>query len=225
MDSALPLPASGGEGVAPPTTTEQASVPAPAGAEEAATGDLPASLLAEDDDATQADDADAPGDAKQTDSASDYQPFALPDGVTLDEGLLAKAVPILKDLKLDQAGAQKLVSFFAEQRQADLAGVEQSITAAHVAQVQEWQAASRSDKEFGGPNLTKNLGIAKQALKTFGTPELRQLFDGLGISNHPEVIRAFYRVGGRLSEDTLAAPGGATPTGGQRAADIIYNGS
>ena len=74
----------------------------------------------------------------------------------------------------------------------------------------DWFEASKSDKEFGGEKLEQNLGIAKKALDTFGSPELNQLLVSTGLGNHPEVIRMMYRAGKAIGEDTFVSGGGST---------------
>lgn len=68
-------------------------------------------------------------------------------------------------------------------------------------QIDEWIDQSRNDREFGGTALNANLAIAKKALDTYGTPEIRQLLEATGLGNNPELIRFFYRVGKTLAED------------------------
>ena len=75
--------------------------------------------------------------------------------------------------------------------------------------VEGWADTTKSDKEMGGEDLTQTLSNAALGMKTFGTPELNSLFkapspenpDGLGIGNHPEIIRLLHRVGEQVNED------------------------
>jgi len=55
--------------------------------------------------------------------------------------------------------------------------------------------------------------VARKALETFGTPELRDVLNMTGMGNHPEVIRAFYKAGKAISEDRFVQgnPRGAEP--------------
>ena len=102
---------------------------------------------------------------------------------------------VAKELDLSQEAAQKLVSFQA-----------QSILRERTA----WAEASKADTEFGGAKLEENMAVAKKAIETFGTPELRQMLNKTGLGNHPEVIRAFYRAGKAISDDKIIT-GNAAP--------------
>jgi len=44
----------------------------------------------------------------------------------------------------------------------------------------------------------------------FGTPELTKLLNASGMGNHPEIIRAFYRAGKAISEDSFVGGSRAT---------------
>lgn len=61
------------------------------------------------------------------------------------------------------------------------------------------------------------LAIAKKALDTYGTPEIRQLLETTGLGNNPEMIRFFWRVGKTLTEDGTVT--GSTGANGIRTFD------
>jgi len=59
-----------------------------------------------------------------------------------------------------------------------------------------------------GRNYDGKLDYAKRAFGQIGTPELSKLMDESGMGNHPEVIRAFSKVGEMLGEDSLVIGSG-----------------
>jgi hypothetical protein len=138
--------------------------------------------------------------------------FKAPEGVQLDPTVLGLFEPIAKDLGLTQEQAQKLVDIYP---QIQAKQVEQWSQ-----QVEKWAEDTKSDKEIGGDKLTVNVGLAQKALDTFGNKPLRALLDSTGIGNHPEVVRAFAKVGKLMSEDSLVLGG---KKGGQlSAAEVLY---
>lgn len=145
------------------------------------------------------------GEGSQT-TPDTYADFALPDGVTVDESLLAKATPIFRELGLTQEQAQKLVDLQAEQVQAS----SQSQVDAFNQLMTDWREKSINDKEFGGDKFEENIKVAKSAIDKFGTPELKQLLEEHGVGNHPEVIRFMVKVGKLTAEDVPGA--GDNPT-------------
>jgi hypothetical protein len=72
-----------------------------------------------------------------------------------------------------------------------------------------WADATRSDSQLGGDNLKENLAIAKLGREALSTPALKALLDapskdnpeGLGLGNHPEIIRVLYQHGLTMKED------------------------
>jgi hypothetical protein len=130
--------------------------------------------------------------------------FKAPDGMALDGELMGEFEGIARELNLPQEKAQlvvdKLAPKMAERMVAQQAQVVQQART-------EWAETARADKEFGGDSLPANLAMAQKAMTTFGTPELRTLLDESGLGNHPEVIRAFYRAGKAISEDSRVVNG------------------
>lgn len=126
-----------------------------------------------------------------------------------------------QELNLSQDAAQKMLDRLAPVMQEQVSQQVQEVRA-------EWMNSSKTDKEFGGEKLQENLSVAKKALDTFGSPELRQLLDSSGLGNHPEIIRAFYRAGKSISEDRFVA--GSQPSAGStgprtfdQLASALYN--
>lgn len=132
--------------------------------------------------------------------------FQFDEGVKVDGEAVGEFEGIAKELGLKQDQAQKVADLGAK--------MAQKWQAQQVEQIQkvqsEWANQARTDKEYGGDSLSQNLSVAKQALDSFATPELKQLLNESGLGNHPEVIRVFYRVGKSVSEDRFVSGGKAT---------------
>jgi hypothetical protein len=121
----------------------------------------------------------------------------MPEGIELDKASADEFTTIAKELKLDQAAAQKLADIAAKQAQRQVE--------AHTKLVESWVEQVKTDKDIGGDKLEENLGIARKALDTFGTPELKDVLNASGLGNHPEVIKAFVKAGKAISEDRFVA--------------------
>ena len=211
-------PADGGEGGAPAAGTDPAPasdpVAAPVPESDPAAEVKPAEPAKESD-------GDKPGEkdkAKDPDK-KDEKPvvpekyeFKAPEGVEqLDAQALAVFEPIAKELGLSQEQAQKLVDIYPQ--------IQQQQAEAWSKQVTDWGDQVKADKEIGGDKLTASVGQAQKALDQFGTPALREYLESSGLGNHPELVRAFAKVGKMMSEDKIIMPN----QGGQRsAADVLY---
>jgi hypothetical protein len=154
---------------------------------------------------------DGEAQAEKPQGAPEKYEFTAPEGKQFDAEIIGKYSEIAKELNLTQDAAQKLVESMGPK-----------IAERQLAQVEairnEWAQQSQVDKEFGGDKLNENMAVAKKALDSFGTPELRTLLVQSGLGNNPEVIRFMYRAGKAISEDTFvgSSPGaGGKPTGPQ----------
>ncbi len=161
-----------------------------------------------------------PGDQPQGDQAKpqgapEKYEFKLPDGVQLDDKGTAAFSEVAKELNLSQEAAQKVL----DKMGPVIAGRHaEALTQAKA----QWVESAQTDKEFGGDKLTENLAVAKKALDTFGTPELRTLLNESGLGNHPELIRLMFRAGKAISEDKFVPAGSGSPRGAKDAANALY---
>lgn len=159
------------------------------------------SLVGQQDQATtkQVDDK-----GQQHEGAPEKYEFKAPEGQQFDDAILSAYSDVARELNLPQNAAQQVIDRVAPVLQARQ--IEQ-IAAVQTA----WAEEARSDKEFGGDKLDESLGVAERALETFGSPRLKELLRTSGIGNHPEIIRAFYRVGKATGGDSVVSgQGGAT---------------
>lgn len=151
---------------------------------------------------------------KQEGAPEKYE-FQAGEGVELDAEALKDFEPVARELNLTNEQAQKLVDAYPK----ILAGVQQRQAEAWQAQTEEWAATVKADKEIGGDKLTANLGVAQRALDTFGTPALKEYLNGTGLGNHPELVKAFVKVGKAMSEDGVVT---GKESGQRSAAEVLY---
>lgn len=225
----------------PPIQTQTTPTPdAPAPAAPAPVAELPAGLGAPVDDkpaeevvltdeqkaeaAKAAEDAAAA--AKDTAVPEAYE-LTIPEGVNVDQTMVDLATPTFKELGLNNEQASKLIPVAGQFAEKIAGDVQKQITDNHQAQVAAWAAAAISDVEIGGDpaKYAANIVSAGQALDRLGfksdTP-FRQLLTDSGLGNHPEMIRAFVRVGQVISEDTVFVRGGGMAPTTQTAAQMLY---
>lgn len=193
-------------------TTTAAEVDTTAPADTSAAADKPAGTTAADTPKTEGAEAEeAKADDKPVGAPETYEAFTVPEGMVLDEQMLGEFTPLLKELNLPQAAAQKLVDFAPKLIEKTAAATQAAtLTALGLEGHAGWAAASKTDKEFGGEKFAENLGLANKAMKQFA-PELPAVFAKNGLGNHPDVIRAFVRIGKAISEDGFV-PGGTQTT-------------
>ena len=120
---------------------------------------------------------------------------------------------IAKDSGLSQAQYQQLVSWQIERGRE--MGTAQG--AEYEKRVSNWADQAKTDEEYGGDEINTNLKLATQAVDKFSTAGLKSILakatpdnpEGLGIGNHPEMVRLFYRIGKAMGDSDLVV--GGTP--------------
>ncbi|HAS1003815.1 TPA: peptidase [Enterobacter cloacae] len=152
---------------------------------------------------------------KKPEGAPEKYEFKAGEGVELDTEALKDFEPVARELNLTNEQAQKLVDAYPK----ILAGVQQRQAEAWQAQTEQWAADVKADKEIGGDKLTANLSAAQRALDQFGTPELKEYLEGTGLGNHPELVKAFIKIGKAMSEDGMVD---GSNQGQRSAAEVLY---
>ena len=156
---------------------------------------------------------EAKADDKPAGAPEKYEAFKAPEGYEVDATLFDEFAPVLKELNLSQEQAQRVVDFapkLIEATQARTVGA--VFEQLGMADRPTWAASLKTDKEFGGDKLAENLAVANKAVQAFGSPALNAILNKTGLGNHPEMVRAFYKVGLQIKEDGFV-PGGASGSG------------
>lgn len=143
----------------------------------------------EADDAT----ASAEGGGEAETDAPAYEPFAAPEGVTLDEAALQEFTSVASELGLKQEAAQKLVDIAVQMQQRQ----EQAI----LAQRTEWANELRNDPVLGGKNFDATAAAARRAVDYLGGDELRSALRNAGVGLLPPLVKAFATIGKQFVED------------------------
>jgi len=146
-----------------------------------------------------------------------YADFVVPEGLTIDAEVMDEFLPTAKELGLNQENAQKLVDMASKLTEK----MQQQQATQWQEQITGWAEQTRNDKELGGANLPQTLGVARQALQQFASPELNQLLKDSGIGNHPEMVRFAYKIGKAISDDQIIT--GNLSSGAARTTDqVLY---
>lgn len=157
--------------------------------------------------------------------------LTAPEGFELNDDILAEVDPVFRELRLDNDQANKLMPLaasFAErivQQQSD----------AFQAQATDWAKQAKNDPEIGKANWTETESLVAKALDRFVGPKVtkddagkevvnpfRKLLDDTKLGNHPEMIRAWRKIGAAIGEDgDLPRSDAGAPVKGDRL-DALY---
>ncbi|HFJ3401951.1 TPA: peptidase [Salmonella enterica] len=161
--------------------------------------------------------ADKPDDKEQKqEGAPEKYEFKPAEGQELDVAALEQFEPIARELNLTNEQAQKMVDLYGTKI---MPMVQQQQAEAWQKTTEQWAADVKADKEIGGDKLTGNLSAAQRALAQFGTPELKEYLEGTGLGNHPELVKAFIKIGKAMSEDGMVD---GSNQGQRSAAEVLY---
>ena len=104
-------------------------------------------------------------------------------------------------LGLSQDQAQNMLELYAsvqeEQTEADNQATADFAVNSQIELKREW-----------GTNYDGNLDQAQRAFTQFATPEFSALMDETGLGNHPELVKAFAKIGATMGEDRLIVGSG-----------------
>lgn len=169
----------------------------------------------------QADGGEKGGEAIPVLGAPEKYELKAPGENTFDPDVLGELETVARELDLSQHAAQTI---------ADRVGgkIAERLVAQQLENFnrvrEEWKASATSDKEFGGDEeaLKASLAISKKAMDAFGSDELRTFLNESGLGDHPEMIRAFVKIGKAISEDTFVGSKGAPNNAQKSIAERLY---
>lgn len=151
---------------------------------------------------------------KDKNSPPEKYDLKLPANSPVDPSRLEKIAAEAKAKGLSQEQAQELV-----EREHTVVN---DLVESHNAKVQTWLQESTNDKEIGGPDINRNIELAKRVVDTYGSPLLKQYLDASGFGQHPELLRLFVRIGKAHGEDRLVRGGGNPQPAKKSAADLLF---
>jgi len=146
-------------------------------------------------------------DAEKAKAAAVPEKYELtaPEGMTLAAADIDAATPIFKELGLSNEQANKLIPLAAQMAQRIQDKANQEILASVATDRKAWLDTARADPEIGGANWDTTMQVSASALDQLGFPKgspFRVLLNESGLGNHPEMIRAFAKVGKAIGEDS-----------------------
>lgn len=157
-------------------------------------------------------------EGKETEVPEQYEvkvPEGL-EGVEIDTALVDKLSPVLKDLKIDQEGFQKLVDVFAP-HMAEQVEAQRKASLESFNEIKEgWR--TDTNKELGA-NAKEKLGLAASFIDRMAesqehADQIREVLDETGVGNHVAVVKLLIKAGKAISEDSFPGSKGKTQPSG-----------
>lgn len=152
-------------------------------------------------------------EAPKESEVPDVYEFQDVGDIQVDDAVKSAFAEVARGLSLSQDKAQEVINKMAP-------AIHQAQQAQLSALTRQWADESKSDPEFGGSKFLENMGLAKKAFDTFGTPELMRILNASGLGNHKDVIRVFWKIGKEMSVDKIHTGGNARSVTGDKLADM-----
>lgn len=153
------------------------------------------------------------GQSEEPASPPVYDPFTLPEGITLDETRIKDFTEILSELektgKADHAAVQefgqKAVDFHIAEVQKAVESLNQLYHKSWDDTKVKWKDDFLSDPEIGGNRFQTTIDAANNFIRTHGgtaeqQAEFRQFMNDSGVGNHKTLIRLLANAGSKMSE-------------------------
>lgn len=148
-------------------------------------------------------------DAAKAQTVPEKYEVKLPEGMTLNQAMVEKLTPVLKELGVTQANFQKLADVFAPQMKAQAETQQQEAIAHYKEIVKGWR--TEAIKELG-PKWNEELAVAAKAMDQAQIPGLREMAEETGVGNHPAFVKFAIWAGKMIRQDSFGggnAPGGS----------------
>lgn len=174
-------------------------------------GDKP-SDKADDKKADKSDEAIKPVEVKD---------LKVPKDSNISEAQVEKIAELSTKHKLSTEAAQEILNTQADAQDDARDDVLASIESQHEESIKTWVKDVKSDTELGGAKFNETSEYAQRAVKKFGSEKFIEILNETGYGNHPEVVRAFARIGRAMSDDKLIT--GSPAKQSKSLEDIIYD--
>jgi hypothetical protein len=145
--------------------------------------------------------------------------FTPPEGYTISPEVVEAVTPLLKEMGLNQAQAQKLMDFHTKQM-IDAAKAPEST---YATMRSDWQAKTQSDPDLKAAVSDNKTGLEAvkldigKALNALGEPGLikdfKDAMDLTGAGDHPAMIKTLWKLSAFITEGKHVAGTGPSPHG------------
>lgn len=143
-----------------------------------------------------------------------YADFTMPEGRTLSKDTMAEALPIFKELNLNQDQAQKLIDFATKNQ----ISTEQAGQAAYNAMRDGWRNEVLKDTTLSSgtdlkPEVKESIGRAVDSLGPELGGKFREVMNTTGLGDNPTFVKAMFEMSKFVTEGRPVKGGGPSPAG------------
>jgi hypothetical protein len=129
-------------------------------------------------------------------TADGYDPPAVPEGMTLDQGILKATREKFRELGVPKAQAKKLMDWYITQE------IERTNSILRERAVQHEQGMESLNKKWGAA-APRQIALCQRVVAELGGESVKKILDETGVGNEPAIVEFLARVGGMMEEDKL----------------------
>lgn len=157
-----------------------------------------------------------PAPAAPVEKAPDKYDLKLPQDTLLDDASIKLIEDVARKNNMSNEKAQALIEEQSKQYAQQVESWKSS-----------WEKATRNDPEIGGNKFDESINFARRAIEKFDPDgKLKAELNRLGYGNHPEMVRAWAKVGRALADSEFTGSANSGGSGAPKSiAEQLYGGT
>jgi hypothetical protein len=158
------------------------------------------------------------GEEEKPTGAPEKYEFVAPEGKEFIPEILQAFEEGAREANLTQESAQKLLDKVAPVYEGQMLKAMTTIQDA-------WLEQTANDKEYGGDKYEESRAYAGKAMAAFGDEALANFLITTKVGNHPDLVRAFVKIGKAISDDNrllVTSQGSQGKAAGEGYANSLY---
>lgn len=164
-------------------------------------------------------------DSKAAKTVPEKYEVRVPDGMTLDTGLLEKVTPIFKELGISKEGAQKLVDIYAPYIKSQVEEGQKKFQTSQEENFKNFvEAEKKSTLDKLGSKANETLAFVAKFRDAHLSKETIEMLNATGLSNNFNFISDIAKFGQKISEDKLVNGSRRGAGSGKTDGEVLYGG-
>ena len=133
----------------------------------------------------------------------DYSEVQLPENYCYDDVLLNEFNELAGKYNLSQKSANELMSMSVKLTQLMGSNYSKTLAEQQRQKIEGYKHNLLTDREIGGASFDKTMRTANLAYTQFADDEVQELLSQTGLNCHPKIVKMFYNIGKKMSNDSI----------------------
>lgn len=133
-------------------------------------------------------------------TADSYADLTAPEGLVVDDTLMASAKFIFAEAGVKPSEAPKLLGLYKDALTAQATALQTAASEAFTTMSTTWQRETLALPEFTGSSKDTSLATIARVIDQFGPNGVREVLDATGAGNNPALLQMLLKIGNTLNE-------------------------